>query len=94
VVTEKQVPGLFVGFDASALKRRRQIKHDNVRVVVSENGRQVVPADGVRPILKKSFDPGFYGGCRYWHGLDSQLFSEDERRLASPTRSANFFPRI
>ena len=41
VVAKKQVPRLGVRFDASALKRRRQIKHDNVRVVVSENGTQV-----------------------------------------------------
>jgi len=34
VVTEKQIPGLFVGFDAPALEWRRQVEHHYVPVVV------------------------------------------------------------
>ena len=49
VVTEKQIPGLFVSFNAPALKRWRQIEHHDVLLVVCKNGGEIVPADGVRP---------------------------------------------
>src|SRR2546427_3003477 len=43
VVTEKQIPGLFVGFDAPALEWRRQVEHHYVPVVVRKNGGQDLP---------------------------------------------------
>ena len=61
VVTEKQLPGLFVGFDAPALKWRRQVEHHHVPLVVRKNGGKIVPADSVRPALEKGFDLGFFG---------------------------------
>ena len=67
MVTEKQIPGLFVGFDAPALKWRRQVEHHHVLVVVRENGGKIVPADGVRPALEKGFDPGFFGVGLFRH---------------------------
>jgi hypothetical protein len=70
VVTEEQIPRPFISFDAPALKRWRQIKHDDVRVMVSEDGRQVVSPDGVRPIFEKSFDPGFFNRSGFRHGSD------------------------
>ena len=71
VVTEKQIPGLFVGFDAPALEWRRQVEHHYVPVVVRKNGGKIVPADGVRPALEKGFDPGFFGLGLFSHGLGS-----------------------
>jgi hypothetical protein len=73
VVTEKQVPGLFVGFDAPALKWRRQVEHHNVLLVVRKNGGKIVPADSVRPALEKGFDPVVFGVGLFRHGLDSLL---------------------
>jgi hypothetical protein len=73
VVTEKQIPGLFVGFDAPALEWRRQVEHHYVPVVVHKNGGKIVPADGVRPALEKGFDPGFFGLGLFSHGLGSLL---------------------
>jgi hypothetical protein len=73
VVTEKQIPGLFVGFDAPALKWRRQIEHHHVPLVVRKNGGKIVPADSVRPALEKGFDPSFFGVGMFRHGLDSLL---------------------
>src|SRR5258708_17087565 len=37
VVTEKQILGLFVGFDALALKWRRQVEHHHVPLSVRTN---------------------------------------------------------
>jgi hypothetical protein len=73
VVTEKQIPGLLVGFDAPALEWRRQVEHHYVPVVVRKNGGKIVPADGVRPALEKGFDPGFFGLGLFSHGLGSLL---------------------
>ena len=42
VITEKQIPGLFVGFDAPALKWRRQVEHHHVPRVVRKNGGKIV----------------------------------------------------
>ena len=69
VVTEKQIPGLFVGFDAPALKWRRQVEHHHVPLVVRKNSGKIVPADSVRPALEKGFDPGFFGLRLFGHGL-------------------------
>src|SRR5947207_2846713 len=53
VVTEKQIPGLFVCFDTVALQWWRQVEHHHVPLVVCEDGGKIVPADSVRPALKK-----------------------------------------
>ena len=68
-VTEKQIPGLFVGFDAPALKWRRQVEHHHILVVVRKNGGKIVPANSVGPALEKGFDPGFFGVGRHGFGL-------------------------
>jgi hypothetical protein len=73
MVTEKQIPGPFVSFDALALKRWRQVEHHNVLLVVRENGGKIVPADSIRPALEKGCDPGFFGGSLCRHNLDSLL---------------------
>ena len=73
MVTEKQIPGLFVGFDAPALKWRRQVEHHHVPLVVRKNGRKIVPTDSVCPALEKGFDPGFFCVGLFRHGLDSLL---------------------
>jgi hypothetical protein len=85
VVTEKQIPGLFVGFDAPALKWRRQVEHHHVPLMVRKNGGKIVPPDSLRPTLEKGFDPGFFGVGLFRHGSDSLLRPQDERRLANPT---------
>jgi hypothetical protein len=53
VIVEKQAPGLFVRLDPFALQRRWQIEHYYVRLVMSEDGGKIVPADGVRPVVDK-----------------------------------------
>lgn len=69
VVTEKQIPRLFVGVDTSALKRRRQVEHHNVPRVVRENGGKIVAADSIRPILQQGFDVAFGGFVLLDHGF-------------------------
>lgn len=93
VVTEKQIPGLFVGFDAPALKWRRQVEHHDVTLVVRKNGGKIVPADSVRPVLEKGFDPGYFGVGLFGHGLNSLLRPEDERGRANPTMSVKLSGR-
>src|SRR2546428_6877439 len=45
VVTEKQIPGLFVGFDAPALKWRRQVEQPHVPPLGPQQGRERRAAD-------------------------------------------------
>src|SRR5215475_2886389 len=45
VVAKKQVPGLGVGFDASALERRRQIEHHHFLIMMGEDRGKIVTAD-------------------------------------------------
>jgi hypothetical protein len=59
MVTEKQIPRLFVGFETAALEWRWQVKHHHVSLVVCEDGGKIVLADGTRPALKEGFDLGF-----------------------------------
>jgi hypothetical protein len=73
VETEEQIPGLFVGFDAPALKWWRQVEHHHFSIVVGENGGKIVPADCVRPALEKGLDPGFFGVVVFRHGFDPLL---------------------
>ena len=73
VVTEKQIPGLFVGFDAPALEWRRQVEHHHVPLVVRKNGGKIVPADSIRPALEKDFDPGLFGLGLFINSLGSLL---------------------
>ena len=70
MVTEKQIPGLFLSFDPPALKWRRQVEHHHVRLVVCKNGGEIVPADSVRPAFEKGFDLRFFGVGLLKHGLD------------------------
>ena len=73
VVTEKEIPGLFVSFEADALEWRRQVEHHHVPLVMRENDGKIVPADSVGPTLENAFDPGFIGVGLFGHGLDSLL---------------------
>jgi hypothetical protein len=47
VITEEQVPGVFVCLNPFALQRGRQVEHHHIRLVMGEDGREVVP-DGQR----------------------------------------------
>ena len=91
VVTEKQIPSLLVSFDAPALKWWRQVEHHDVPLVVRKNGGKIVPADGVRPVLEKGFDPSFFDVGLFGHGLDPLLRPKDERGRANPTTSVKSF---
>jgi len=73
VVAKKQVPRLGVRFDASALKRRRQIEHHHFLIMMRKDRRKIVTADSVCPALKQSFDQGFFGVGRFRHRLVSLL---------------------
>jgi hypothetical protein len=53
VIAEEQVPGLFVGLDALTLQGRWQVEHHHVRLVMSEDGGKIMPADRIRPIFEK-----------------------------------------
>ena len=61
VVTEEQVPSLFVCLDPFALQRRRQVEHDDVGFVMSEDGGNVVPTDRVGPGFERGLDPELFG---------------------------------
>src|SRR5262249_33237016 len=56
VIAEKQTPGLFVRLDALALEGRGQVEPHHVRLVVSKDGGNIVPAEGTRPPFEKGFD--------------------------------------
>src|SRR6185312_16872483 len=75
VIAEHETPSLFVCLDAFALQRRRQVEHDHVRRVMSENGGKVVPADSVSPGLEQALDPNLFAivsVCRHGrHGAGS-----------------------
>src|SRR5215831_3046015 len=71
VVAKKQVPRLGVRFNASALKRRRQIEHHHFLIMMREDRGKIVTADSVCPALKQGFDHGFFGVGR--HSLVSLL---------------------
>src|SRR5260370_19132750 len=49
VVTEKQIPGLFVGFHAPALKWRPPITHTHVPPVVCKDGWYIVTRRNLPP---------------------------------------------
>src|SRR2546426_11001019 len=57
VETEKQIPGLFVGFDAPALKWRRQVEHHHLPLVVRKNGGEDGRAGHPPPPPQKGVDP-------------------------------------
>ena len=88
VIAEHQVPGQFVRLDPLALQRRRQVEHHHVRLVMSENGGYIVPADRVRPCFEKGFDPVLFGIGVFRHGFGSFVHSEDEQRGMNPTGGA------
>jgi hypothetical protein len=73
VVAKKQVPRLGVRFDASALKRRRQIEHHHVSIMMREDRGKIVTADSICPALKQGSDQGFFGVGLFRHGLVSLL---------------------
>jgi hypothetical protein len=52
----------------------------HVRLVMSENGRNIVPPDRVRPGFEEGFDPGLFGVGVLRHGFGSFVHSEDEQR--------------
>ena len=87
VIPEEQVPGLFVRLDPLALQGRRQVEHHHVRLVMSEDGRNIVPADRVRPGFEKGLDPALFGVGVFRYGFGSFVRSEDERRGINPTRA-------
>jgi hypothetical protein len=70
VVTKKQIPSLFVGFDALALKRRGQVEHDYVPLMVRNNGREIVPPDSIGPVLEKGCDPRLFVVVLFLHCFD------------------------
>jgi hypothetical protein len=73
VVAKKQVPRLGVRFEASALKRRRQIEHHHFSIMMREDRGKIVTADSVCPALEQLFDQGFLGVGPFRHGLASLL---------------------
>src|SRR5215471_2148835 len=73
VVAKKQVPRLSVRFNASALKRRRQIEHHHFSIMMREDRGKIVTADSVCPALKQGFDQGFFGVGMFRHSLVSLL---------------------
>jgi hypothetical protein len=73
VVAKKQMPRLSVSFDASALKRRRQIEHHHFSIMMREDRGKIVTADSVCPALKQGFDQGFFGVGLSRHSLVSLL---------------------
>jgi len=50
-VREEELPGGHVGIDTAGLKRRRDIEHQNVRVVIGADGRQVFSSNGFGPLI-------------------------------------------
>jgi hypothetical protein len=61
VASKKQVPRLGVRFNASALKRRRQIEHHDFSIMMRKDRGKIVTADSVCPSLKQGFDQSFFG---------------------------------
>src|SRR5919197_1298561 len=86
VIAEKQAPGLFVRLDPLALQRRRQVEHHHVRLVMSEDGGNIVPANRVHPGFEKGLDPDLFSVGVFRHRRGSFVRSEDERRDMNPTR--------
>jgi hypothetical protein len=79
VITEKQIPSLFIRLDAPALQRCGQVEHHHVRLVVSKDGGNVVLADRLRPCFEKRLDPVLFGADGFCNGFDSLAYPEDER---------------
>lgn len=61
VIAEEQVPGLLVRLYSFALRGRRQVEHHHVRLVMGEDGGNIMPPDRVRPIFEKAPDPRLFG---------------------------------
>jgi hypothetical protein len=79
--------GLLVRVNPLALQRWRQVEHYHyhIRLVMSENGGNVVPADRVRPRFEKGFEPGLLASSDM---ASVPLHSEDEQRSIDPDTSA------
>jgi hypothetical protein len=90
VVTEKQIPGPFVGFDTAALEWRRQVKHHHVSLMVCEDGGEIVPADGLRPALEKGLDPGFISLGLFKHGWTPCSVTTQGRMKAGKSDNAGY----
>jgi hypothetical protein len=67
VVAKKQIPRLSVCFDASALKRRRQIEHHHFSIMMREDRGKIVTADSVCPALKQGLNQDFCGVGLFRH---------------------------
>jgi hypothetical protein len=71
VISEEQVPGLFIRLNPLTLQGRRQVEHHDVWLVMSEDGGNIVPANCVRPGFENGLDPDLRGVGVFRHGFVS-----------------------
>jgi hypothetical protein len=94
VASEEEIPRLAVFIQSARLKRGRDVEHDDMLIVVGENARIVVPADGIRPGVDQFSDFSFGGLILLRHDVRSDNWpwcSEDEWEETYPTCASIFF---
>ena len=86
VIAEEQVPGLFVASIPLHCSGGGRVEHQHVRLVMSEDGAKIMPADRARPVFEKGLDADLFCVDGFRHGFDSFVSLEDERTGVNPTR--------
>src|SRR5580704_10569843 len=67
MAAKHQFPSLFVSLNPLALQGRRKVEHHDIRRVMSEDGGNVMAADGIRPGFEQGPYPVLFDIGEFWH---------------------------